>query len=210
MQISEQQIKLSRDKFKEISGITIYTPDEGTLDDYEQSRYDGFVAALEAALSTDAEPVKTAPSVAVKALKREDMAQRLFATDWPNDKWDRFKDGDHAKERYLRMADTALSAQVQDVAGWRAIETAPSKHDWLKTHGKILLGRWYVPRDENGEPVDEGQWTWVQVVELTSAGWHLLSSGFVGWHGTATIPVRDDATHWMPLPAAPVKQEGQP
>lgn len=57
MQITEQQIKLARDKFKEISGITIYTPDEGTLDDFEQSRYDGFVAALEAALSTDGEPV---------------------------------------------------------------------------------------------------------------------------------------------------------
>lgn len=61
-----------------------------------------------------AEPVKTAPAVAVS---REEMAERLFATDWPNDKWDRFKDGDHAKERYLRMADTSLSAQVQDVAG---------------------------------------------------------------------------------------------
>ena len=49
--VTEQQIKLARDKFKEISGITIYTPDEGTLDDFEQSRYDGLVAALEAALS---------------------------------------------------------------------------------------------------------------------------------------------------------------
>lgn len=50
------------------------------------------------------------------AMSREKMAERLFSTDWPNDKWDRFKDGDHAKERYLRMADTALSAQVQDAA----------------------------------------------------------------------------------------------
>lgn len=61
------------------------------------------------------EPVKTAPAVAVS---REEMAERLFATDWPNDEWDRFKDGDHAKERYLRMADTALLAKGQDVAGW--------------------------------------------------------------------------------------------
>lgn len=60
---TEQQIKLARDKFKEISGITIYTPDEGTLDDFEQSRYDGLVAALEAALSA------AEPSVAVKDLE---------------------------------------------------------------------------------------------------------------------------------------------
>lgn len=59
--VTEHQIKLARDKFKEISGITVYTPDEGTLDDFEQARYGGLVAAIEAVLST-VEPVVFRPS----------------------------------------------------------------------------------------------------------------------------------------------------
>lgn len=43
-------------------------------------------------------------------MTREELAKQLFLTDWPNDKWERFKDRDHAKQRYLRMADTALFA----------------------------------------------------------------------------------------------------
>lgn len=40
--------------------------------------------------------------------EREKMAKALFCADWPKDKWERFKDGDHAKERYLRLADAAI------------------------------------------------------------------------------------------------------
>jgi len=60
--VTEKMIEAARDKFKELAGIQIYLPGEGTLDDFEQGRYDALVAALEAALSTDAEPVAYRPS----------------------------------------------------------------------------------------------------------------------------------------------------
>lgn len=126
-----------------------------------------------------AEPVKTAPAVAVS---REEMAERLFGTDWPNDKWDRFKDGDHAKERYLRMADTALSAQVQDVAGWQPIETAPkdgSKFIAWHPHGYVDFFHWQ--KHEN-------------------TGWR---DSFIQVYREGSGPA-----HWMPLPASPASKHG--
>jgi phytoene/squalene synthetase len=50
--ITPEALRAARDAFKEKSGITIYLPDEGTLDDFEQGRYDGLCAALSAALSS--------------------------------------------------------------------------------------------------------------------------------------------------------------
>lgn len=38
----------------------------------------------------------------------ESLAKELFLVDWPNDNWERFKDGDHAKMRYVRMAEKAI------------------------------------------------------------------------------------------------------
>lgn len=57
--ITPEMIRAARDAFKEKAGITIYLPDEGTLDDFEQGRYDGLCAALSAALS--AQPVAVKP-----------------------------------------------------------------------------------------------------------------------------------------------------
>jgi hypothetical protein len=121
MQISEQQIKLACQKFKEMSGITIYTPDEGTLDDFEQARYDGIVAALEAALSA------AEPSVAVKAdpMRKEfgasARALRLLAANGPDDDLrDGMRELSNRMFRVLNgLSPSALTAQVQDVAGWR-------------------------------------------------------------------------------------------
>lgn len=46
----------------------------------------------------------------------EDLAQKLFEADWPNDKWKRFKDGDHAKERYLKMSRCAFDYFNKDAS----------------------------------------------------------------------------------------------
>ena len=40
----------------------------------------------------------------------EKIARVMFATDWPNDDWDRFKPGDVATNRYRAMARAALRA----------------------------------------------------------------------------------------------------
>ncbi|WLS01697.1 DUF551 domain-containing protein [Shinella oryzae] len=95
-----------------------------------------------------------------------------------------------------------LSSLIADL--WQPIETAPKPADWLKyySYERFLVGHWFQPVDEYGEPSSAGSWAWVQVVSLTSSGWHVWSS-FKGWHGTVTIPVHDNATHWMPLPSPP-------
>ncbi|MEI3803141.1 DUF551 domain-containing protein [Agrobacterium sp. CCNWLW32] len=73
---------------------------------------------------------------------------------------------------------STLSAQVQDVAGWQPIETAPkdgsdvllSSPNW---HGDVVVGCW----------------------------------SFEGWRDREDSD-KLEPTHWMPLPAAPAKQEG--
>lgn len=88
---------------------------------------------------------------------------------------------------------------------WQPIETAPRKEDWLKQslYSRYLLGHWHQPTDEDGEPSGPGEWSWVQVVSLTSSGWHVWSSGFAGWHGTTTFLVHGNATHWAPVEPVP-------
>lgn len=262
--VTEQQIKLARDKFKEISGITIYTPDEGSLDDFEQSRYEGLVAALEAALSA-AEPVawqprykqevidhhksigsdlceyamtvyptkeqaqgygygghecralyaepQPAPSVAVKALEwKEDgkylrarMGDREYSLNitsdgetwagctrpyvfghnltWssvPNCSMVSLEQAKAACQADCQSRYAALSAQVQDVAGWLPIESAPRD-------GTVIL-----IRTKGG---------------CVSCGWDSSCQEWLaGWIGVG-IPNRQ-ALGWMPPPAAPAKQEG--
>ncbi|WP_212285739.1 hypothetical protein [Agrobacterium tumefaciens] len=111
--VTEKQIKLARDKFKEISGITIYAPDEGSLDDFEQSRYDGLVAALEAALSA-AEP-QPAPSVTAK----EPSERMLLAGSLVD--WKKYSDKKEAARDVWNVMhrNAGGSAQVQDVATHR-------------------------------------------------------------------------------------------
>lgn len=92
---------------------------------------------------------------------------------------------------------------------WLPIKTAPTKADWLsrRLYDRAMVGNWHQPTDEDGKPYVPGQWSWVQVVSLTSSGWHVWSSGFAGWHGTATFPVHNNATHWMPLPPLSQREE---
>lgn len=44
-------------------------------------------------------------------MKQEELARLLFVSDWPHDDgWKKRKDGDVARERYLRLAAVAFAA----------------------------------------------------------------------------------------------------
>ena len=77
---------------------------------------------------------------------------------------------------------SSLSAQAQDVVGWQPIETAPKD-------GSEILALWKRSQiQSNGYGVvwfEDGSWREFDYECLVS-----------------------DPTHWMPLPAAPAKQEG--
>jgi len=83
----------------------------------------------------------------------------------------------------IGSAISALSAQVQDVAGWQPIETAPKD-------GTRLLLMW-EPFSGMSEHVELGKWN--------------VRNGWVNTYGHA---FSGSPTHFMPLPAAPAKQEG--
>lgn len=185
--VTEQQIKLARDKFKEISGITIYTPDEGTLDDFEQSRYDGLVAALEAALSTDAEPVKTAPAVAVKDACAPDLLLYNLLMEAINEGVAKATDPDwttkdFGKSPYYQAIHAALSAQVQDdLAGHEPYGT---------------------PRAGAMRVIDADQWEPCSPSYLSRGG--CCATAPRVWNA-------EGLNHWHPkIPASPASKHGGP
>lgn len=154
--VTEKMIEAARDKFKELSGIQIYLPGEGTLDDFEQGRYAALVAAIEAALSTDAEPVKTVPAVAVKALrwKGPDSYGEYHSLDglwgyiirceddghWLTEVGDYFRSPEAAQAAaqadYEARVRSALSAQVQDVAEGKQLDLNISK-EWFEKRAAL-------------------------------------------------------------------------
>ncbi|MDH0869706.1 DUF551 domain-containing protein [Agrobacterium pusense] len=77
---------------------------------------------------------------------------------------------------------SALSAQVQDVAGWQDISTLEPKD------GMIVMG-WGEYRERDG--FSPAFMRWYDSV----GGWNVNAMPFY-------------PTHWMPLPAAPAKQDG--
>lgn len=84
---------------------------------------------------------------------------------------------------------SALSAQVQDVAGWQTIDTAPKDgtvvQAWHTVHKCPISILWNKDgHDFNGEALH-----WFERSYTTAWPEHAFS-------------------HWMPLPAAPAKQEG--
>ena len=88
-----------------------------------------------------------------------------------------------AVERIFAACEEAQPA-VLAVPGWRPIESAP------KDGTVIILG--YLPNPRIDRHVYEGKWHELQ-------GWWTSVNGFM---------VHNDATHWMPLPAAPAIHEG--
>ncbi len=114
-----------------------------------------------------------APSVAVKALE--------WIVQHPEESnasvWD--------------VAKNALSAQVQDVAGWQPIETAP------RDGTLIIVSNRY------------GAWL-AKYLETFPTGYRPANPWFVMLLNMQHMrnPPNYIPTHWMPLPAAPAKQEG--
>ncbi|MEJ1174253.1 DUF551 domain-containing protein [Agrobacterium sp. CMT1] len=77
-----------------------------------------------------------------------------------------------------RVVRSALSAQVQDVAGWQPIESAPR---------------------------DGTQFLAFEIDGYFNCWWHDNGYGEQYWMDEADS--EPNPTHWMPLPAAPAKQE---
>lgn len=188
--------------------------------------------AIEAALSA-AEP-QPAPSVAVKALEWKQRGEHLDTFDASvfglnyvvtqtveNGDWHfwlergvkaltQTKHSSAEKAKAAAQADyearirSALPAQVQDVAGWQPIETAPKD-------GTTILGYGEEPCRRGGSHVRETRWEFYGegsiAKELFKKGEG--PSGSWGWQE----PIHNwasswEPTHWQPLPAAPAKQEG--
>ena len=149
-------------------------------------------------------PPQTAPSVAVKPLlwKGPDSMGEYHSLDglwgyiiraghkdgfWLTEVGDYFPSPDEAKAAaqadYEARILSALSAQVQDVAGWQSMKVAP------RDGTEIIL------RVKDG---------------YVSCSWdHLEQEWSAGWIG---VGIRDrEAIGWMPFSAAPAaKQEGKP
>jgi len=121
-----------------------------------------------------------APSAAVKALQMADETFRNL--------------GWHDKHEATTAALAALSAQVQDVAGWQSIETAP------KDGTLIIVSNRY------------GAWL-AKYIETFPTGYRPANPWFVMLLNMQHMSNSPNyiPTHWMPLPsapAAPAKQEG--
>ncbi|QTK78280.1 hypothetical protein AT6N2_C0370 [Agrobacterium tumefaciens] len=90
----------------------------GYLDGISQLSFNEAKGALEAALSA-AEPVSTAPAVAVKDTPEAlEQFTAYFVKNYPGPDTVIFDPKWHAP-KIFRAAVSAFSAQVQDVAGWR-------------------------------------------------------------------------------------------
>lgn len=113
----------------------------------------------------------------------------------------------HAQTHHERLIQSALSAQVQDVAGWQPIETAPMD-------GTPILGYGEEPCRRGGSHVRETRWEFYGEGSIAKERFKRGEgpSGSWGWQE----PIHNwacswEPTHWMPLPtapAAPAKQEG--
>lgn len=122
-----------------------------------------------------------APSVAVKAAMTDDEIYH----------WIDVCNHEPAREtlRHYLALRCALSAQVQDVAGWQPIETAPK--DGSEFQAFIINYGWEPRARFNPETVAFEIWG---RVDYDQDGWDFYPH---------MVP-----SHWMPLPAAPAKQEG--
>lgn len=94
--------------------------------------------------------------------------------------------------KWAREPQSSLSAQVQDVAGWQDISTAPNTN-----HMRQILLAW------KHRPVSTGWWDVDEDYSSRPKAW---KSPEEGWRadGDACIPVKSGwPTHWMQPPAPP-------
>ncbi|MEH3108952.1 MAG: hypothetical protein PGN22_03170 [Agrobacterium cavarae] len=162
-----------------------------------------------------ADPVKTAPAVAVKALRWDKVssknsihfrAQGIFGwlhyirnTDpdgietgmWYSEigVFDDLADAQAAAQSsYNATINSALSAQVQDVAGWQPIET-------IRKNSSAITCSWW--KEHRNRPfIQEGYLDW------DGETWKRQSGQ--DWQPEISHP-----THWMPLPASPAPKHGE-
>ncbi len=130
-----------------------------------------------------------APSVAVKALT--DAYKAGFDASSQGYNGETFPEYE-ADSEWLAQRDSdlsALSAQVQDVAGWQPIETAPKD-------GRTILA--YFPLEGLGK-----DWERVMPVKYRES---MMPEPWI-FAGRAASSYSTGPTHWMPLPAVPAKQE---
>lgn len=90
----------------------------------------------------------------------------------------------------------ARSAQVQDMAGWQPIETAP------KDGTPVILWTVWVGDEISPDPFSEVQ------IGYWDHGNDLPASHDFSRRPEWVVQRIGVPTHWMPLPAAPAKQEG--
>ncbi|MBO0125167.1 hypothetical protein [Agrobacterium sp. OT33] len=155
-------------------------------------------ALKEAALSA-AEP-QNEPSVAVEHLitevhdaideYREGMKGDKFGPhEWPT--------VDGIKTTVAQsLRRSALSAQVQDVAGWQPIETAP------KDGTPVMLWTVWVGDEISPDPFSEVQ------IGYWDHGNDLPKSHDFSRRPEWVVQRIGEPTHWMPTPAAPARKEG--
>ncbi|NTA36825.1 hypothetical protein [Agrobacterium salinitolerans] len=120
----------------------------------------------------------------VHAEKAEADAHPQSPRDCGHDGGDLSERQDNIGSAYTR---SALTAQVQDVAGWQPIETAPKDGSaFLAVMAKAYSPRATLCKFQDGKFLSPSQ------------GEKFVLPGWNQWW----------PTHWMPLPAAPAKQEG--
>ncbi len=152
---------------------------------------------IEAALSA-AEP-QPAPSATVKADEIDAQQDINLAANSTMDQslCDASALIDRVEIFLNRVKASALSAQVQDVAQWQSIETAPRDGTnilvWADGYQWPEVVRYEIYDDPivEAEAGEKGYWRYSE--DLLADIMHID---------------KDEISHWMPLPAAPAKQEG--
>ncbi|MND69712.1 hypothetical protein D3C80_612000 [compost metagenome] len=148
-----------------------YFKQKPSISDDDMSEYEIWIEPLYAA--------PPAPSVAVKALQAI-----------ANYRHHSRLDSDENAEAMEQIARSALSAQVQDVAGWRPIETAP------KDESIIMLFR-----------ADEKHWASISTGYFKNDRFARNPKPYWGGPHERSLGIRwyreNPPTHWMPLPEAP-------
>ncbi len=149
---------------------------ENELKRYRASNFGGWTVPVYA----HAEPVKTAPAVAVPQIL-VNLATAVLAQAPAN----------ATEFMGIGLDDirSALSAQVQDLAGWQPIETAPRDGSefqaWIKDYG-------WEPKARINLSTEAFE-IWGRV-DYDEEGWSVYPH---------MIP-----SHWMPLPASPASKHG--
>lgn len=145
--------------------------------------------ALQAALSAQVQDVAALLREALEAIVSGGNKPELSIHDQQRNRYSKWA---------VDIARAALSAQVQDVTGWQPIETAPRDGTQFLA---LLSNGWYeLLRSPKIGAGDYCWWSGLGRLSIPIVETHPKN---MDWEKSRTIL----ATHWMPLPAAPAKQD---